>query len=273
MSKVILVTGSSSGMGKEVCMQLAEKGYRVFASMRNKKNIEFVQEEAKNRKVSLEYVQLDVRDDDSVEKAVEKVVGEAGRIDVLINNAGYGLMGALETVKIEEIKEQYETNVFGVVRCIQAVLPYMRQQNSGVIINVSSAAALTGSPLASIYASSKFAIEGLTESLVGELAPFGIRVCIIEPGLVLTRFNEDSKKYGTRQIKLGNPYKTMQEKQDKFFARLRTTPAAQKVEDAVKTYIKAVEDTDFCLRYQTNPRIEALAQKRYVNPSQCVFMS
>ncbi len=272
MSKVILITGCSSGLGKEASIQLSQRGYKVFASTRNPKDRAALQEEARIRGTALEYVQLDVTDSFSVETAVQTIINKAGRIDVLINNAGYGLMGALETVKIEEVQEQYNTNVFGVIRCIQAVLPYMRKQQSGTIVNVSSIAALTGSPLSSIYASSKFAVEGLTESLVEELSPFNIRVCLIEPGLVLTRFSEENKKTGTRIPPAGNPYKEMMDEQEKFFYKLKNSPAAQNVEEAVAAYIEAVEDTAFRLRFQTSPRIAELARKRFVNPDKCVSM-
>lgn len=272
MSKVILITGCSSGLGREASIQLSQRGYRVFASMRNLKDREAVQEEARQREAALDCIQLDVTDNVSVERAVQAVISKAGRIDVLINNAGYGLTGALETVTMEEIREQYDTNVFGVIRCVQAVLPHMRKQKSGVIINISSVIALTGGPLSSVYASSKFAIEGLTESLVEELAPFGIRVCLIEPGLVLTRFSEENKKTGTRLPYSDNPYREMMEEQTRLFSQLKSSPAAQSVEEAAAAYIEAVEDTSFRLRFQTNPRGSALARRRFVNPNQCVSL-
>lgn len=272
MSKVILVTGSSSGMGREACMQLAEKGYRVFAAMRKLDNKKDLVVEGHKRGVNLEYIQLDVTDDNSVKIAVEQIIDKAGNIDVLINNAGYGLMGALETITIDEAKKQYDINFFGTVRCIQAVLPYMRKQGRGIIINISSVAAITGNPLSSIYASSKFAVEGLTESLVDELSPFGIRVCLIQPGLVLTHFAEN-KKFGTRIESENNPYQHMMDEKNRFFNELRKTSAAQNVKDAVLAYIEAVEDTSSCLRFQTSLRIKELAKKRYHNPYKCVSMN
>jgi NAD(P)-dependent dehydrogenase (short-subunit alcohol dehydrogenase family) len=124
----------------------------------------------------------------NLKNAIDHVTSEAGRIDVLVNNAGYGLVGALEELSMEEIKAQYETNLFGLVRVIQAVLPTMRKQRSGRILNLSSGAGLFGYPGGSAYVSSKFAVEGLSESMAYELEPFGIRVILIEPGFVQTNF-------------------------------------------------------------------------------------
>ena len=133
-------------------------------------------------------VQLDVTDDYSVKNAVDHIISEAGRIDVLVNNAGYSLGGALEDLSMEEIKSQYETNLFGLIRVIQAVLPTMRKQRSGRILNISSGTGIFGFPGISAYVSTKFAVEGLSESIAFELEPFGIKVILIEPGFVKTNF-------------------------------------------------------------------------------------
>jgi NAD(P)-dependent dehydrogenase (short-subunit alcohol dehydrogenase family) len=133
-------------------------------------------------------VQLDVTDDNSVKNAVDHIISEAGRIDVLVNNAGYSLGGALEDLSMEEIKSQYETNLFGLIRVSQAVLPTMRKQRSGRILNISSGAGIFGFPGLSAYVSTKFAVEGLSESIAYELEPFGIKVILIEPGFIKTNF-------------------------------------------------------------------------------------
>ncbi len=133
-------------------------------------------------------IQLYVTDDSSVKNAVDHIISEAGRIDVLVNNAGYSLGGALEDLSTEEIKSQYETNLFGLIRVTQAVLPTMRKQRSGRILNISSGAGIFGFPGLSVYVSTKFAVEGLSESIAYELEPFGIRVILIEPGFVKTNF-------------------------------------------------------------------------------------
>src|SRR5919106_1789134 len=124
----------------------------------------------------------------SVSDAIDHILSEAGRIDILVNNAGYGLGGALEDLSMEEIQSQYETNLFGLIRVIQAVLPIMRKQQSGTIVNISSGAGIFGYPGGSAYVSTKFAVEGLTESMAYELEPFGIKVILIEPGVIKTNF-------------------------------------------------------------------------------------
>ena len=148
-------------------------------------------EAAKKEGLSVAVAQLDVNDDYSVKRAVEKILGEKDRIDVLVNNAGYGLGGAFEDTSMEEVRAQYETNVFGLMRTMQAVLPAMRKQRSGTIVNISSGAGRLGYPGASVYVSSKHAIEGLSESIAYELEPFGIRVVLVEPGVVKTNFAND----------------------------------------------------------------------------------
>ena len=127
-------------------------------------------------------IQLDVTDNVSIDKAIDTVISQSGRIDVLVNNAGYGLIGSIEDMSVEELKAQFETNVFGTFRVTQAVLPHMREQRSGTIINISSVAGRIALSLFSAYVSTKFALEGLSESMAYELQPFGIRVVIIEPG-------------------------------------------------------------------------------------------
>jgi NAD(P)-dependent dehydrogenase (short-subunit alcohol dehydrogenase family) len=186
--KVALVTGSSSGIGLETSLLLARNGFQTFATMRNVDKGKEISAIAAREKLPVKIVQLDVTDDVSVKNAIEKILLEAGRIDVLINNAGYGLGGAFEDSSMNEIKSQYETNVFGLIRVTQAVLPAMRKQDSGTIVNISSGAGRAEYPGASVYVSSKFAIEGLSESIAFELKPFGIRVILVEPGVIRTNF-------------------------------------------------------------------------------------
>lgn len=186
--KVSIVTGSSSGIGLETALTLARNGYFTYATMRNPEKDAPIKNALKKENLPIKVIQLDVIDDESLKNAIDHVTSEAGRIDVLVNNAGYGLVGALEELTMEEIKAQYETNLFGLVRVIQAVLPTMRKQRSGRIINLSSGAGLFGYPGGSAYVSSKFAVEGLSESMAYELEPFGIRVILIEPGFVQTNF-------------------------------------------------------------------------------------
>jgi NAD(P)-dependent dehydrogenase (short-subunit alcohol dehydrogenase family) len=187
--KVAIVTGSSSGIGLDASVTLAQNGFLTYATMRNLDKSSIVKAAADKEQLPIKVVQLDVTDDHSVKDAIRAIVSEAKRIDVLINNAGFGLVGAFEDLSIDEIKDQYETNVFGMIRVTQAVLPIMREQKSGIIVNVSSGAGLFGYPGGSAYVSSKFAIEGLSESISYELEQFGIKVVLIEPGFIKTNFS------------------------------------------------------------------------------------
>jgi NAD(P)-dependent dehydrogenase (short-subunit alcohol dehydrogenase family) len=186
--KVIIVTGSSSGIGLESVLLLARNGYTTYATMRSPEKDTAIKIAVQKEGLPITVVQLDVNDDNSVKNAVDHVISEAGRIDVLVNNAGYSLGGALEDVSMEEIKSQYETNLFGLIRVTQAVLPTMRRQRSGRILNISSGSGIFGFPGLSAYVSTKFAVEGLSESIAYELEPFGIKVILIEPGFIKTNF-------------------------------------------------------------------------------------
>jgi NAD(P)-dependent dehydrogenase (short-subunit alcohol dehydrogenase family) len=160
--------------------------------MRNLEKSNRITEIASPEKLPLQVVKLNVNSDTSVKDAVDKIVKENKRIDVLVNNAGYGLFGSLEDTSIEEIKAQFGTNFFGVVRVTQQVLPIMRKQNNGTIVNISSVGGRIGLPGLSAYHSTKFALEGLSESISYELEPFGIRVVIIEPGVIRTNIMNSS---------------------------------------------------------------------------------
>jgi NAD(P)-dependent dehydrogenase (short-subunit alcohol dehydrogenase family) len=186
--KVVIVTGSSSGIGLESALLLARNGYVTYATMRSPEKDTTIKTAAQKEGLPVMAVQLDVNDDNSVKNAVDHIISEAGRIDVLVNNAGYSLGGALEDLSMEEIKSQYETNLFGLIRVTQAVLPTMRRQRSGRILNLSSGAGIFGYPGGSAYVSTKFAVEGLSESIAYELEPFGIKVILIEPGFIKTNF-------------------------------------------------------------------------------------
>jgi NAD(P)-dependent dehydrogenase (short-subunit alcohol dehydrogenase family) len=186
--KVSIVTGSSSGIGLETALILARNGYVTYATMRTPEKDALVRTALEKENLPIKVIQLDVTDDVSLKNAINHVTSEAGRIDLLVNNAGYGLGGALEELSTEEIKAQYETNLFGLVRVTQAVLPTMRKQRSGRILNLSSGAGIFGYPGYSAYVSTKFAVEGLSESIAYELEPYGIKVILIEPGFVQTNF-------------------------------------------------------------------------------------
>jgi len=186
--KVAVVTGSSSGIGFETSLMLAKNGFNVYATMRNLSKSEKILKIANDKKLTIEVGQLDVTSEQSVDNAISAIVEEEGQIDVLVNNAGYGLMGPAEELTIDEFRDQFETNVFGVLRTTKKVLPVMRRNKQGTIINLSSIVGKIGIPVMSGYVSSKFALEGLMESMRYELEPFGIRVVLVEPGVIKTNF-------------------------------------------------------------------------------------
>ena len=185
---VAVVTGSSSGIGHETSLLLARNGFFTYATMRSPDKSSKLLELKGNEKLSLEVLKLDVTNDKSVKEAIEKIVNKQGTIDVLVNNAGYALVGPLEEISLQEFKEQFETNVFGVIRVIKETLHVMRKKRHGIIVNISSVAGRVGFPLTSAYVSSKFALEGLSESLAYEVEQFGIKVILIEPGVIKTNF-------------------------------------------------------------------------------------
>ena len=186
--KVAVVTGSSTGIGFETCLALAKNGYFTYATMRDLKKSERIERIAHDKNLQIKIIEMDVNKEEAVKNAIEKIIDENRQIDILVNNAGYGLFGALEDLSVSEIKNQFETNVFGMIRVTQNVLPIMRRQTNGVLVNISSIAGLVGIPSQSVYVSTKFAVEGLSESLSFELEPFGIKIILIEPGEINTKF-------------------------------------------------------------------------------------
>jgi short-subunit dehydrogenase len=194
MAKVAVVTGSSSGIGYETSLLLARNQIKTYATMRNMSKSEGLIKIASEENLQLNVAQLDVNEDLSVNKVIDKIVKDNDRIDILVNNAGYDLFGPLEESSLEEIKQQFETNFFGVIRTTKAVIPTMRKQGKGTIINVSSVGGKVGLlPFLTAYHASKFAIEGFTESLRQELDDFNINIILIEPGYVSSGFLDNSK--------------------------------------------------------------------------------
>jgi short-subunit dehydrogenase len=194
MTKVAVVTGSSSGIGYETSLLLARNQITTYATMRNTNKGDNLKEIAFKEKIRLNVAQLDVNDDSSVNNAIDNIIKENSRIDILVNNAGYDLFGSLEESSLEEIKQQFETNIFGVIRTTKAVIPTMRKQGSGTIVNISSVGGIIGLlPFTTAYHASKFAIEGFTESLRQELADFNINIILIEPGNISSNFVNNIK--------------------------------------------------------------------------------
>lgn len=245
MDKVALVTGCSSGIGFETALALAREGYHTYASMRDTKKGSKIQEIAKKEKLPITIIPLDVDKPESITSAVKQVISEKKRIDVLVNNAGYGIFGCLEDLTIEELKAQFETNFFAVARLIQEVAPIMRAQKSGTIVNVSSVAGKIGFPGSPAYISSKFALEGLSECLRYELSPFGVNTIIIEPGVIKTNFFGSMKI--PKNAKPDSPYKDITNKVVagvKMMAEMGTPPS-----EVAEVIIKAIKEKTPLPRY------------------------
>ena len=264
--KVAIVTGSSSGIGLDAAVTLAQNGFFTYATMRNLDKSSIVKAAADKEQLPIKVVQLDVTDDRSVKDAVRAIVSEAKRIDVLINNAGFGLVGAFEDLSIDEIKDQYETNVFGLIRVTQAVLPIMREQKSGIIVNVSSGAGLFGYPGGSAYVSSKFAIEGLSESISYELDQFGIKVVLIEPGFIKTNFS-NAMVIAKKAQDPSSPYSPMMQKIQTSSKEMANNGSS--VDVVSKAILKAVTSERPDLRYLAGKDVETwAANKKTMSDSQ-----
>jgi NAD(P)-dependent dehydrogenase (short-subunit alcohol dehydrogenase family) len=260
---VALVTGSSSGIGFETSLMLARNGFNTCASMRNLEKSKDITQIASKEKLRLQVVQLDVIDDKSVREAIDKVVEENKRIDVLVNNAGYGLLGALEDLSIEEIKAQFETNFFGAIRVTQQVLPVMRKQKSGgTIVNISSVGGRMGIPSLSAYHSTKFALEGLSESISYELEPFGIRVVLIEPGFIRTNIM-NSSIIAKKAQDPSSPYFSLTRQLEKSFkSAMENTSESSPPEEVAKVVLQAVTSDSPKLRYAVGNDAASLIQAK-----------
>jgi NAD(P)-dependent dehydrogenase (short-subunit alcohol dehydrogenase family) len=261
--KVAVVTGSSSGIGFHTALLLARKGFYTYASMRNIEKSGNITEIAERERLPLQVIQLDVNDDASVLNAIGKISKDNKRIDILVNNAGYGIFGSFEELAIEEIKQQFETNFFGVIRVTQAALPTMRnQKGGGTIVNVSSVGGQVGVPILSAYNSSKFALEGISESMSYELEPFGIRVIIIEPGFIKTNIMNSSvlaKKASGQE----SPYYRLTKRIESYFRSMMDNPETSHPEEVAKVILHAIATQNSQLRFTVgNDALATIQAKR-----------
>ena len=254
MKKTVLITGASSGFGRETVKLFVEKGWNVIATMRSPEK-----ETELSGIAGVLVTRLDVTDKNSIKETIEAGIGAFGAIDVLVNNAGYGAFGALEAASEDVIRQQFDVNLFGLIEVTKAVLPGMRARKSGIIVNVSSVGGRLTFPFASLYHATKFAVEGLTESLQYELNPFGIRLKIVEPGGYRTNFAGRSMAlYGAGGL---NGY---QERFDKMIGRLETWPMSENIDEVAHVIYEAVSDGTEKLRYPVGldaaPMLEARQQ-------------
>jgi NAD(P)-dependent dehydrogenase (short-subunit alcohol dehydrogenase family) len=245
MEKVAVVTGTSSGIGFETALALAREGYYTYATMRDTTKSDKIKELGKKDNLKIDVLELDVDNENSVKTAIQKILDQKQRIDVLVNNAGWGLWGCVEDVSIDEFKAQFDTNFFSIIRLIQEVGPTMRKQGSGTIVNISSVVGRIGFPASPAYISSKFALEGLSESLRFELAPFGVNVVIIEPGVIKTNFMKNLRM--AEKAESDSVYRDITVKVVsgvKMMAEMGTPP-----KEVADTIIKAVKDEKPLPRY------------------------
>jgi len=244
--KVALVTGTNSGIGLDIAIKFASEGYQVYATVRSTtKQADLIKAaEEKKCKANIHVTELDVTNAAQVNSVVDHIQKTEGHIDVLVNNAGFGIMGPAEAATDEDLKTQYETNIFGAWRLIRAVLPSMRERKSGTIINISSVVGVFAFAYTSVYSSSKFALEGLTQALYQEVGPLGLRIVLVEPGYTKSNFN------AAQQMVKGNSsaYSEQLKKALEGVAEgIKKAPPSTVVSDACW---KAVTDAKPQFRYQ-----------------------
>ena len=252
---IAVVTGTSSGIGKATSLRLARSGYRVFAGMRNLARAEELRSEAQREQLPIEVIELDVTSSSSVDAAFAAVRAH-GPIDVLVNNAGIGGATPLELVPEAEHRAIFETNYWGCVRCIQAVLPGMREQGRGAIVNVSSLTGILATPSQIPYSASKWALECLGEALAHEVRRFGVRVVSIEPGVVMTKIFENSAQ-ATRYDR-GSPYRQVMRRNRLFF--VAGFKEAAQPEQVADTILESITTGDYRLRWPVGKDAEGIAR-------------
>jgi len=246
----VLITGATDGLGKAAALFLAQRGYAVFAAGRSAEKRERLEREAHQEHLPIQTLEMDVRDQASVQITVQRVLDKGGGIDVLINNAGVGYMGVVEELLTADVRQQFETNVFGVLSVTQAVLPHMRQRKKGRIVMMSSATGLISPPTYGAYAASKHALEGLSNALRLEMFPFGVHVILIEPGYIHTSFQQTAKELARTRIEnaKSSPYAKVYAGAwagaEQGRGRSKTSP-----EDCARVILKAIEAAHPKARY------------------------
>jgi NAD(P)-dependent dehydrogenase (short-subunit alcohol dehydrogenase family) len=261
----VLVTGGTDGLGRATATLLASEGYRVFAAGRNPQKRAALEQFAEEHKLTLETIDLDVTCDESANRAVAEVERRAGPVDVLVNNAGIAIAGVMEEITLADLRKQFETNIFGVVRMTQRVLPSMRSRRRGCIVNMSSIAGRVSNPLMGPYSSSKHAVEAISDSFRLELAPFGIRVVIIEPGIIPTNINRTGAELSARYMSnaAASPYARVYLGFLKMWQK-RVASAKSTPEDCAGVILRAVRDPRSRARYTVTPDARMMVALRWV---------
>ena len=260
MKQVAIITGCSSGIGYETSILLAKNGFKTYATMRNIEKGDKLKDIAEKENLDLKIIKLDVTDDYSIKNAINEIIRETSRIDILVNNAGNNIAGTVEDLSIEEFKEQFETNFFGLVRVTKAVLPIMRNQNSGIIVNLSSIVGKMAIPLNSAYTSSKFAVEGFSESVRYELEDFGIKVILIEPGVIKSNFYENIKMSKNSLTDPNSPYQPITQKIfEAFLSMIQYAFPAKIVADVI---LEAVTSDNPKIRYAVGDDAKSITEAK-----------
>jgi len=260
LKQVAIITGCSSGIGYETSILLAKNGFKTYATMRNVEKGDKLKDIAEKENLDLKIIKLDVTDDYSIKNAINEIIQETSRIDILVNNAGNNIAGTVEDLSIEEFKEQFETNFFGLVRVTKAVLPIMRNQNSGIIINLSSIVGKMAIPLNSAYTSSKFAVEGFSESVRYELEDFGIKVILIEPGVIKSNFYENIKMSKNSLADPKSPYQPITQKIfEAFLSLIQYAIPAKIVADVI---LEAITSDNPKIRYVVGDDAKSITEAK-----------
>lgn len=255
-NQVVLITGASSGIGKESARLLSQRGYKVYGAARRIDKMKELEQ------FGVKLLEMDVTDDDSMTAGITSIIKNEGRIDVLVNNAGYGSYGALEDVPISEAKYQFEVNIFGLARLTQLVLPYMRQKHSGRIINISSIGGRIGEPHGAWYHATKFAVEGLSDSLRMELKEFGIDVVVIQPGAIKTEWAGIAREK-MLETSGSTAYSSLTQKHAAMFEKAEGTTGSEPIVIA-RTIEKAVTASKPKTRYAAGYGAKAILTARSI---------
>ena len=264
MTKSVLITGASTGLGLETAVYLAERGFEVYASMRDLQRRPALDEAATRRKVQLHVLRLDITDKESIDRAVRTVIEQAGGIYGLVNNAGIGLRGYFEDLSEEEIRRVFEVNVFGTMAVTRAVLPYMRAARRGHIVIITSVGGLIASLAVSAYCATKFAQEGFGESLAQELVPFGIYVSLVEPAIIKTERWGINRAVAKKALEPESPYYAWFRESERLADQVVETSPTKPVEVAEAVY-SALTARRPKLRYMVGRRAGlVVALRRYL---------
>lgn len=257
MTESVLITGCSSGIGRETARAFLEDGWEVYATARNPADVQSLGDAGAN------IATLDVTDEDDVERVVDRMIDEQGRIDCLVNNAGYAQLGPVEDVPVERVQHQFEVNVFGPHRLVRAVLPHMRQRRTGTVVNVSSVSGRIATPGMGVYNGSKFAMEGLSDALRPEVSEYGIDVVLVEPGPVETAFTERANDE-IDGIERSDAYHALYSILDDTQAVGGGGPGAIEPREVAETILDAANLTDPAARYPVGQVAKVAMLGRFV---------